>query len=88
MIHGSSGLVVPPKSPEGLGKALLSLASDKGKQRKYGRRAKNIVQQKFSVKNVLKNTKKSTMRSFLEKDIENKTSKQCVEPENTPQLQQ
>ena len=49
VIHRSSGLVVPPKSPEGLGKALLSLASDKGKQRKYGRRAKNIVQQKFSV---------------------------------------
>ena len=49
VIHESSGLVVPPKSPEGLGKALLSLASDKNKQRKYGRLAKNTVQQQFSL---------------------------------------
>ena len=49
VIHQQSGLVVPPKQPQQLGGALLTLITDEEKRRDYGKAARERIVNYFSL---------------------------------------
>lgn len=49
VIHQQSGLVVPPKQPRQLGRALLTLITDEEKRRDYGKAARERIVNYFSL---------------------------------------
>lgn len=52
-IHGTTGFVVKPKSPEEVAKAVLQLAENPLLREKMGRAAKQLVEEKFTLKHTL-----------------------------------
>ncbi|GJL54485.1 MAG: glycosyl transferase [Nitrospirales bacterium] len=50
VIDGETGIIVPPKCPEKLGRAILTLVKDPGKRRCMGAAGRVRVQQLFSVR--------------------------------------
>ncbi len=47
--HGRTGLLVPPRDPESLGRAILELVQDEEKRRTIGRAARRTVEDRFSI---------------------------------------
>jgi len=47
--HGSNGLLVPPRNPVQLGRAILELVEDQEKRRTIGRAARLSVEKRFSI---------------------------------------
>lgn len=49
VVDGSTGFVVPARSPEALGRAILKLAADSALQKKMGLAARNRLEQHFTI---------------------------------------
>jgi len=54
--HGETGLLVPPKDPEGLSHAILRLCEDGTLRDKMGRAGRERVKRLFSIEKTVKNT--------------------------------
>lgn len=52
VIHGETGLLVPPRSPQALARAILKLYSDRELASRLGERGCEIVHQKFSAESM------------------------------------
>ena len=53
--HGQNGLLVPPKKPEALANAVLTLLNDKNLRRKLGKNARQLMVEKYSWDRVITN---------------------------------
>jgi glycosyltransferase involved in cell wall biosynthesis len=49
VLHGKTGLVVPPHNPSALGRAILRLARDRGLRERLGNAGRTRVEQEFSL---------------------------------------
>ena len=49
VVHGETGLVVPPRDPKALGEAIVALASDKDGRRKMGLAGRKRAEMEFSI---------------------------------------
>ncbi len=52
-IQGDTGILVPPNSPEKVASAILKLFDDPPSRREMGRRARKLVENKFTLKHTL-----------------------------------
>ncbi len=58
VVDGTSGLVVPPKDPASLAQAIRRLATDAGLRARFGRAARERVQQHFSIEDCVRQHEK------------------------------
>ena len=53
VVDGYNGIIVPPRDPEGLSKAILSLVDDEYKRIQFGRRSREIVEENFDLEMII-----------------------------------
>ena len=56
VVHGECGLVVPPKDPAALAKALIRLARDPVRCRRFSKRAPERIQSHFNIQTTIRQT--------------------------------
>ena len=56
VVHGETGLVVPPGDPQAIARAIRSLAGDRARCRLYGENARKRIQSRFNVETTLERT--------------------------------
>jgi glycosyltransferase involved in cell wall biosynthesis len=54
MVHGETGLVVPPRNPKAIGDAILELARNPEQRKRFGAAARKRVEKKFSIDKCVK----------------------------------
>jgi glycosyltransferase involved in cell wall biosynthesis len=54
VIHGETGFVVPPRDPNAISNAIISLARDPGLRREFGAAGRKRVEQEFSIDKCVK----------------------------------
>jgi glycosyltransferase involved in cell wall biosynthesis len=56
ILDGVSGILVPPRSPKAIAKALTTLIEDRGKATQYGSALKKKVSEEFSLDRMVQET--------------------------------
>ena len=54
VVHGESGLVVPPSDPHGLAAAIVEMASDKDRRAEWGKNARERIRSHFNVRDSIR----------------------------------
>jgi glycosyltransferase involved in cell wall biosynthesis len=58
LIHDRTGLIVPPRDPEALARAIIHLINDKKKANNLGRKARKSAKKRFDLKQTVSNIEK------------------------------
>ena len=69
VVDGVTGLLVPPRNPDALAKAVLTLLHDPGLRQKMGQAGKERVREHFSVEKMVKETEGLYQRLLAEKGL-------------------
>jgi len=54
VLHGETGLVVPPRNPKAIGDAILELARHPERRKRFGAAARKRVEREFSIDKCVK----------------------------------
>jgi glycosyltransferase involved in cell wall biosynthesis len=58
VVHNESGLVIPPKDPEAIARAILELYNDPEKKKRLGENARRRIETRFHIRETIRQTRR------------------------------